>query len=79
MIENVREKLFIKNLKLKSENKILRQQVVALKNENEELKKINYETGSNLNYLIEQRRKKNKKIRELKRELEELKQSKGEK
>lgn len=71
-------RLIAKNLKLKKEIYDLRRTIGKLQNENDEIRSVNYEISSNLNYLIELRKKTNKRVRKLKIENEELKKDKKE-
>ena len=83
MKERIKRILIIRNIKLikklvkyKLEVDDLKEKIKSLELDKKELKDLNYELSSNNNYLIEQRKRYNKKNREYKRELEELRKEK---
>ena len=87
MIKRIKEKidknLLLKNAiltyrvsRLKKEINELEKEAVAFKSEIKYLKDLNYEINCNYNFLIEQRKKTNRKLKQLRDENVELKEGK---
>lgn len=74
IIENIR--LIKKIVKYEMLVKELRKEIEDLKCSLENVKDLNFYISSNNDYLVEQRKKTNKRIRQLKIELEELRKEK---
>lgn len=79
--KRIKKSLLIKNAKLvhtiinqKKIIAVLEDKIEDLEFIKKELKDVNFEISSNNDYLIEQRKKTNKKIKKILKELEELKQ-----
>ena len=86
MKERIKRFLIVRNIKLiakivkyKAEIGDLKTKINKLELDKKELRNINYNISCNNEYLIAQKRKYNKKLRQLKIELEEFKKEKGKK
>jgi FtsZ-binding cell division protein ZapB len=86
MKERIKRFLIVRNIKLiakivkyKAEIGDLKEKINKLELDKKDLKEINYNISCNNEYLIAQKRKYNKKLRQLKIELEEFKKEKGKK
>ena len=83
MKERVKRFLIIENIRLikkivmcEADIKNLKKKIKQLELDKKELKDINFNISSNNQYLLEQRKKTNKRIKQLKIEIEELRKEK---